>query len=233
MVSQTAWPMHLEQSRDRQPGQMGLGGAAGAGWTLTWRLFDLVNVVMDRDHATRTRDQGTTPWRVGSCYLSSVNTPLTRNATQGDDTMNDTTHRPEAGRRLTGCPWPTGIHRFILGTCTRCGTDDLNPVSNRGGFTDQDDQPVPYVPTEAAALADAMEVVFPEGPSDNSANSADVLADAIRDALQAVRESGYLLGRTMSPTATAEDLGKSEHARQVADDATVALWRSFYAAVAR
>jgi hypothetical protein len=70
--------------------------------------------------------------------------------------MNDTTDRPEAARRLTGCPWPTGIHRFVLGVCSRCGTDDLNPLVSRGGFTDQDDQPIPYVPTEAAALADAM-----------------------------------------------------------------------------
>lgn len=74
--------------------------------------------------------------------------------------MNDTTHRPEAARRLTGCPWPTGIHRFVLGVCSRCGTDDLNPVANRGGFTDADDQPIPFVPTPEATMADAMVTLF-------------------------------------------------------------------------
>lgn len=69
--------------------------------------------------------------------------------------MTDTTTRPESSRRLTGCPWPTGIHRFVLGVCTRCGTDDLNPVSNRGGFTDADDLPIPYTPTDEAEWADA------------------------------------------------------------------------------
>lgn len=139
--------------------------------------------------------------------------------------MYDTTDQPAPGRRLTGCPWPTGIHRFVLGVCTRCGTDDLNPQASRGGFTDQDDQPITYVPTEAADQADAMVWSPP--------TEADVLADRIRDALQAVREAAYLNGRCMSPEASDEALARADHARHVADEATAAAWSAFYAAVAK
>lgn len=98
--------------------------------------------------------------------------------------MNDTT-TTEGARRLTGCPWPTGIHRYVLGTCSRCGQEDPNPPSNPGGFTSADDEPIPYVPTEAADTAEAMHVKYGQ-EVDALLRSLDV-----RDALEAVREYAH------------------------------------------
>lgn len=68
--------------------------------------------------------------------------------------MNTTPTTGPVAPTLTGCPWPSGIHRFVLGACTRCGQEDPNPPHGirrlPDGFTEDladSDAPVPYVPT--------------------------------------------------------------------------------------